>query len=981
MTSSLLIKCKSWLLILFLSLLPGVIFLVDWNPEGEKVYRSEISRLEWFNNTEINAEVLLKCSRIDFWQGLLAKRFAEVLHNRVDRGHSLEEAVEVAWKSAKSLFFSEVSLQLFLPQANAWKMLHFGEKVPASEYLMKKLFVEMVKNATKKSNELFSSTWEQRIKLLFGHMIFPDQFSSDLRSIPFSSLIKGEPFVVVWDFIKTSFKGDIIGGCFFYFPDRFDRQQLPAKLIMENWNMVNVSGEVFPVLIPLSIDNDNIQIHPTIDKGNFRRSLLEFKRRHVKRIPSPVPDLKEKNRLPGEKMGSAFMIGDKLVRLCPLDAVSGHLGMLVADQPETSAPLRQTIAEAYFTVAGIIWLLFVLRVIIFRELPMVDLKLRVMAWFLAFAAFPAGLTIGAWSSLIQDFEAYRIEQIQKGLGDSLQNVESGFSRVDNRFISVAGEFFNSPEFLAQLKTLNNSPKDSEKLFNHLYQHFSEKNINLSGAIVVVKGGWYFQQHRSPSLQGKNAQVDALASILDQFLLRADGFGYEKQKIPEDPSFQQYRIPVILNVSDLDVYDNFTALSSCFERATDFRTNRRDFLQYVKMVDIDARPAALILIYWELSEEFETVFKDVMHNESLQFNRKWGLFPDLAVYKNLKTGVEMVEKTGNSTGLAGLAAFPVNKVSHFFDGRQATVMMPSARFGDLRYVARVTTAKISLIVAQEKGFIVFSVTLLFLIIVLGASWASIWISGPLRQFVERMRQLNSGRIPKMPVIDRNDELGVAATSLKSMTEWVVERERLVKFISPKVLQMIAGGNVFKAGAGARQDVTVLVSDIRSFTSISENYPAERVFSMVNTHLKQMARIIRENSGLIDRFVGDAVWAVFFTPGKAGGEQALAAAVSMYRAHREIVSFRHKNGDFAYRIGIGLFSGKVLAGILGDASVRLDFSVVGEALHEAERLEGMARDSIGTGIIFSENLVESAKVLGLDFVELSEKGVYEVSSLDN
>jgi class 3 adenylate cyclase len=981
LTGSLLNKLKSWLLIFFLSLLPGAIFLVDWNPEGEKAYRDEVSRLEWFNKSEVNAEVLLKCSRLDFWQGFLARRFAEVLQNQIARGHSLEEAVEIAWKASKSLFFSEVSLQLFWGQADDWKIRHFGETVANSEYLMKKLFTEMVKNANQKSNELYSSTWEQRIKLLFGHMIFPDQFSSDLRSLPFSSLIKGEPYVVVWDFIKASFKNEIAGGFFFYFPDRFDRQQLPVKLIMANWNMVNVSGEVFPVLLPLSCDNDEIFIHPAIDRSSFRQSLLEFKRMHVQRITSPVPDLEEKTRLPGEKMGSAFFIGDKLVRLCPLDPVSGYLGMLVADQPATSTPLRQIIAEVYFSVAGIIWLLFLMRICIFRELPLVDLKLRVMTWFLAFAAFPAGLTVGAWSSLIQDFEAYRIDQIQKGLGDTLQSVESGFSLVDNRFVSVSSDYFTSPDFLVQLQTLNSSPKNSERLFDHLYRHFSKKEINLSGAIIVVKGGWYFQQHRSPSLQGKNAQIDAVASILDQFLARADKHGYERQRIPEDPSLQKYRVPVILNVSDLDVYDNFTALSNCFERATDLRTKRRDFLQYVKMVDIDAKPAALIIIFWELTEQFKTVFKNIMHNESLLFKRKWGLFPDLALYQNLKTGVEIVEKTGNSDGLVDLAAFPVNKVSYFFDGLQATVMMPSARFGDLRYVARVTTANIRLAVANEKGFIVFSVTLLLLIIVLGASWASIWISGPLRQFVERMRQLNSGKIPSNMSIVRNDELGVAASSLKSMTEWVVERERLVKFISPKVLQMIAGGNVFKAGAGARQEVTVLVSDIRSFTSISENFPPEQVFAMVNTHLRQMAKIIREHSGLIDRFVGDAVWAVFFTPGKKGNEQALAAAVQMYKTHREIVAARQENGDFSYRIGIGLYAGKVLAGVLGDASVRLDFSVVGDALHEAERLESLARDTAGTGIIFSENFREIAESLGLEFSELPENGVYEVSRLEN
>lgn len=971
------IRSKSWFLIAFLSLLPGLIFLWDWNPEGEKIYRNEAVRLEWFNNSEISAEKFLQSSRPRFWQKLVSQRFSQVFLKQLERKNDPLQAMQMAWKVCRPKQFPQASLHFFLKDGSDWEIHSQGETFAISQYLLRKLFNEMVLKAQGKKSDLDSATWQQRLKLLFGHMIFPEQFGPDLRGVPFAALLKTEPVKIVWDLLSFDDKADIDAGFFIYFPDSFDAPQLPAGLIMEYWHLITRQKDIFPVLLPVRPGKTDFYVHANIDTPEFRQALLEFHRNQVKLVPSNVPDLSSKTRLPGEKMGSAFMLKDKLVRLCHLNPVCGYMGMLVSSPPEAQATLRQTIAYAYFAIAGIVWLLFILRVMIFRELPRVDLRLRVMAWFLAFAAFPAGLTIGAWSSLIQDFESYRIDQLQKGLSDTLQSVESGFSQIDNQFSKIASGFFTQSAFRRSLMELPSNPETNQQLFARLFEHFSKEKIKLSGAVIVVQGGWYFTQYRSDSLNfGRNSQIEAVASLLDQFLLRADSKRYQSLKVPDESRYLSFKVPAIINVGDLDVYDNFSVFSDSFDRVTDLCSNRRNFFQYISPVNFDGRAFAVAIIYWELTDQFKHTFKECMDREGLRFQEKWGFFPDMALFGVGRSGSGLISKAGNDRGLSEIADFPVEKISSFYDGNDALVMMPSARFADLRYVARVSTANISLMVAREKGFIVFSVALLLLIIVLAASWASIWVSGPLRAFVDRMRQLNSGQAPKMLQINRNDELGLAAASLKNMTDWVLERERLVKFISPKVLQLLAGGNVFKAGAGTIQDVTVLVSDIRSFTSLSETYRPEQIFVMVNLHLQQMAESIRANSGIIDRFVGDAVWAVFFAPVESGGKNALSAAIAMYQTHREIQRQRQVQGEFSYSIGIGIYHGKVLSGVLGDASVRLDFSVVGEALHQAERLEGLTRQTAGLGIIFSEKLRSCADQMNLRYVKIPDEDAYEV-----
>jgi class 3 adenylate cyclase len=142
---------------------------------------------------------------------------------------------------------------------------------------------------------------------------------------------------------------------------------------------------------------------------------------------------------------------------------------------------------------------------------------------------------------------------------------------------------------------------------------------------------------------------------------------------------------------------------------------------------------------------------------------------------------------------------------------------------------------------------------------------------------------------------------------------------------------------------------------------------------------MASDIKDCSGIIDRYVGDAVWAVFFDQHPKGGINALKAAQKMMKSHRQIQQDRLHANKFRYDIGIGIVKGKVLAGVMGDSSVRLDYTIVGEALNEAERLEDLSKTAGLTGIVFSEELRECALKAEIPFVKLAAE-VCEVSSLE-
>ncbi|MGM0601642.1 MAG: adenylate/guanylate cyclase domain-containing protein, partial [Candidatus Rifleibacteriota bacterium] len=589
--------------------------------------------------------------------------------------------------------------------------------------------------------------------------------------------------------------------------------------------------------------------------------------------------------------------------------------------------------------------------------------------------------ISAWTSLLQDFENYRISQLQKELYMSALNIEAGLAKVDSIFFNASKATVKKPEFTEQIFALPEKPEIEDEFFASVYESYKKHGVELSAITVLIQGGWYFTSSYRKDVTGHEAAMinNAVASIMHQFLYDADRQLYEKFKIPSEHIDK--KIPTILDLSDLDVEDNIYSLRRMFDRCSNFNTENGNYLQYLHQVDIDNRPFAVIMAYWNWVPRAEKRFKLLLNSESIRFKNSWGLVPDFAVFKRTRQGVQKVVSSGNLRGLSEMAEYPVNKITNFKDKNYASVMLPSSRLPDYRYVARASNIDILMQVEKEKALISVSICALMLIIGLGASAASWWVIGPVNNLSLSLKQLEQGRKPFIKELRREDELGIAASSLRRMTGWILQREKLVRFISPKVLEIVADGNPFKAGAGSLQEVTVLVSDIRSFTTLSEEQPPEEVFRMLNFHLARMSEKIIAHSGAIDRYVGDAIWAVFYDKHPAGGEQALKAAIEMMKIHRFIQDQRLKQGKFAYGIGIGLVKGRVLAGVMGEASVRLDFTIVGEALNRAENLEALSKNGKKTGIVFGPELVECAQNQNITFEPLaSHKDVLEVANLE-
>lgn len=215
-----------------------------------------------------------------------------------------------------------------------------------------------------------------------------------------------------------------------------------------------------------------------------------------------------------------------------------------------------------------------------------------------------------------------------------------------------------------------------------------------------------------------------------------------------------------------------------------------------------------------------------------------------------------------------------------------------------------------------------------------------------------------------------QAGVLAAYLGSICARLVGSERkrawlrqsFGRYVSPEVVdELVARGGIPNLGGEART-VTVLFSDIRNFTTISEQLAPGEVMDMLNAYFDRACERIMARGGTVDKFIGDAVMAVFGSPCPCDDHprRALAAALDISgeaRAFREVMAERFGGRDLPeFNVGVGLHTGLAVVGNVG-SHARMEFTALGDTVNLASRLEGASKQ-YGSGIVASRATVEAA-----------------------
>ncbi|MCL1817924.1 MAG: HAMP domain-containing protein [Spirochaetaceae bacterium] len=233
-----------------------------------------------------------------------------------------------------------------------------------------------------------------------------------------------------------------------------------------------------------------------------------------------------------------------------------------------------------------------------------------------------------------------------------------------------------------------------------------------------------------------------------------------------------------------------------------------------------------------------------------------------------------------------------------------------------------------------------------------------LSRPLRLLADAAGRVEEGDFDIDLSVKSRDEVGLLARSFVAMSRGLAERERLKsslgKFINKEIAERAMQGELTLGGE--TKTATVFFSDIRDFTQMSEKMEPNEVVGFLNSYMTRMVDCVEKSSGVVDKFIGDAVMAVWGVPFSAGTPEAdalncIKSALLMREALIELNRTRGTEKRPIIRIGCGINSGKVLAGQIG-SSQRMEYTVIGDTVNLASRTEGLSK-IFGADIIITEN----------------------------
>jgi len=425
---------------------------------------------------------------------------------------------------------------------------------------------------------------------------------------------------------------------------------------------------------------------------------------------------------------------------------------------------------------------------------------------------------------------------------------------------------------------------------------------------------------------------------------------------------------------IDIYNEFQEARNFINNtAEDFRKLRREAILdankekiktiFIKLENIlnynSLYISKLAILLPELKKSLNQISNKNLKKRALDVLNNLYLFS-----RQLKPIVQVMKrKTGNKKFEEVLyITYPMCEIDKYFKTYRGEIHLQLSKKGII-YTINNAESKL-----QLAAFIAILVGTIMTIIM------SFFITNPLKKLMHGMQKVGEGDLEQTVNVRVSDEIGVLAYNFNEMTAGLREKEKIRKAMNKAVSkdiaeEMLSGEMTL---GGSKKLVTCLFSDIRGFTTLSEALSPEGVVELLNEYMTIMTNIVEKHQGIVDKFVGDEIMAIWGAPKRHDNDElaAIKAAIEMIDELDALNIRRTNRGQLPIDIGIGLNTGDVIAGNMGSES-RMNYTVLGDSVNLAARLEGTNK-IYKTNIIISEYTYEIIK----DFVYTRELDLIRV-----
>jgi adenylate cyclase len=236
-----------------------------------------------------------------------------------------------------------------------------------------------------------------------------------------------------------------------------------------------------------------------------------------------------------------------------------------------------------------------------------------------------------------------------------------------------------------------------------------------------------------------------------------------------------------------------------------------------------------------------------------------------------------------------------------------------------------------------------------------------VTRPLHDVLDVVHKIRGGDLTAHTQVTGRDEVGSLGVALNEMAQGLQDRDRIKeifgRYVTTQVSQEILSKEITLGGE--RRRVTLLFSDIRNFTTMSEAMTPEQIITFLNDYFSEMVDAVFEQHGVLDKFIGDGMLAVFGTldERQAHERRAVLAALRMKALLAKLNGERAMIGQAPIAIGIGIHTDDVIVGNIGSRK-RLEYTVIGDGVNTCSRVEGLNKE-FGTTILITDSTWEQVR----------------------
>jgi adenylate cyclase len=524
-------------------------------------------------------------------------------------------------------------------------------------------------------------------------------------------------------------------------------------------------------------------------------------------------------------------------------------------------------------------------------------------------------------------------------------------------IILATSFFsNDVARSVTLNTLDRADLISEKLEAELRTYVSAGQLIASS----MEGGLVFRGTGS-SVTDQLLRQNPV--FLETWIVGRDGSGFAVQQMAietqrlEDIGAEQPSAEAILS----RYADTF---ASCFSGATLIENISPDFnypvlaLGFPYTLKNDQEAESIVVVVFTMEQVLESLKSRELYVSYLVDFR--GI---LLSSMDQKLVISRPSLMGSSIVRDSLTTSVGNKQMRYSNEKGRPMLGSYKRFfdGRLTAVSEVLedTALAGVYAIQKRNLLITAMVLCGAMLLL--FFYSKSITTPVRRLVDGTNLIREGNYSVEISISNRDEIGRLAHAFTDMSKGLAEREKIKtafgKFVNKEIAERVLRDEI-QLGGESRQ-AAIFFSDIRSFTAISEKLTPREVVEFLNAYLTRMVDCVNQTHGVVDKFIGDAIMAVWGAPYSRGNdtENAINCALMMRKALAALNEGRGGERAPVIEIGSGINTGEIIAGQIGSPE-RMEYTCIGDSVNLAARIESLTKP-FQTDILISQHSYDLVK----------------------